>query len=89
MKRLGIEDLDAPEWGDAPLSRDARPLGELTGTSEDVPVFWGCGVTPQEAVMRAGLEGVVMAHSPGLTVLLDAQDKDVISNGLGIPGIYD
>jgi uncharacterized protein YcsI (UPF0317 family) len=80
VKRLGIEDLDAPEWGDAPLSRDGRPLGELAGSSEDVPVFWGCGVTPQEAVMRAGLEGVVMAHSPGHMVLLDIRDKDVISS---------
>ena len=79
VSQLGIEDVDAPNWGDAPLCLDGRPLSELKGSGEDVPVFWGCGVTPQEAVMRAGLKGVVMAHSPGHMVLLDIEDADVIA----------
>lgn len=77
LGRLGIADIDVPQWGDAPLARDGRSLGELKGSDQEVPVFWGCGVTPQEAVMRAGLEGVIMAHAPGHMILLDCQDSDL------------
>ncbi|KAK1250314.1 hypothetical protein MKX08_010317 [Trichoderma sp. CBMAI-0020] len=88
VERLGIGDIDGPEWGDAPLDGDGkrafgrmRVEGEGEGEDEDedeeVPVFWGCGVTPQEAVMRAGLEGVVMAHAPGHMLVLDARDDDI------------
>lgn len=85
---LGIKNLDAPEWGDAPLTMERQPLGEQRKAGkpdsdgkedeeEEVPVFWGCGVTPQEAVMRAGLKGVVMAHAPGHMLVLDAKDEDI------------
>lgn len=81
LEALGICDVDAPEWGDAPLTVGGRLLGQIRGQDEEedeeVPVFWGCGVTPQEAVMRAGLRGVVMAHAPGHMLLLDAKDSDV------------
>ncbi|PON21001.1 DUF1445 domain-containing protein [Trichoderma gamsii] len=86
VERLGIEDIDGPEWGDAPLDGDGkRAFGEMRGGAEDenededeeIPVFWGCGVTPQEAVMRAGLEGLVMAHAPGHMLVLDARDEDI------------
>jgi uncharacterized protein YcsI (UPF0317 family) len=29
------------------------PLGDVTGDDENVPIFWACGVTPQEAVVKA------------------------------------
>lgn len=77
--RLGVEDLCSPEWGDAPLAEDGRALGEIVGDEEDVPVFWGCGVTAQEAVMRAGVGGVVMGHAPGHMVLLDTRDSEVVT----------
>lgn len=81
LKRLGIEDIDQPQWGDTPLSTvEGRPLGELTGRDIEVPVFWGCGVTPQEAVMRANLPGVVMAHAAGHMILLDVLEASVILN---------
>ncbi|OAA74005.1 hypothetical protein ISF_00906 [Cordyceps fumosorosea ARSEF 2679] len=84
--RLGIRDVDEPEWGDAPLTEDGMPLGKRRREGEgdgeeeeeEVPVFWGCGVTPQEAVMRAGLKGVVMAHAPGHMLVLDAKDEDIV-----------
>lgn len=79
VDRLGIKDLDRPEWGDAPLDKKGEALGKAVGSEENVPVFWGCGVTPQEAVMRAGLEGTVMAHAPGHMVLLDIQDSAIIT----------
>ncbi|KAI8627436.1 DUF1445-domain-containing protein [Xylariaceae sp. FL1651] len=78
IKALGIEDIDLPQWGDAPITRNGQPLGELSGSNDLIPVFWGCGVTPQEAVMRANLEGVIMAHSPGHMLLLDCRDSEII-----------
>ncbi|KAJ4861084.1 hypothetical protein T069G_06072 [Trichoderma breve] len=91
VERLGIRDIDGPEWGDAPMDVDGkRAFGETKKQKrsenkddkdeedeEEIPVFWGCGVTPQEAVMRAGLEGVVMAHAPGHMLVLDARDEDL------------
>ncbi|KAJ3493628.1 hypothetical protein NLG97_g4618 [Lecanicillium saksenae] len=84
VQSLGICDIDVPEWGDAPLTEDGKPLSETRergdrDEEEEVPVFWGCGVTPQEAVMRAGLKGVVMAHAPGHMLVLDAKDEDIVS----------
>ncbi|KAI0393881.1 DUF1445-domain-containing protein [Xylariaceae sp. FL0594] len=80
VKALGIEDIDMPQWGDAPVTKEGEPLGKLAGSEELIPVFWGCGVTPQEAVMKANLEGVIMAHSPGHMLLLDCRDSDIVSS---------
>ncbi|KAI1321873.1 hypothetical protein F5Y16DRAFT_65577 [Xylariaceae sp. FL0255] len=77
LKALGIEDVDVPQWGDAPLTLDGEPLGKFVRSGEFVPVFWGCGVTPQEAVMKANLEGVVMGHSPGHMLVLDCRDFEI------------
>jgi uncharacterized protein YcsI (UPF0317 family) len=84
VERLGIGDIDVPEWGDGPLDEDGKRAfgrtrvdGKAGDEAEEIPVFWGCGVTPQEAVMRAGLEGVVMAHAPGHMLVLDARDEDI------------
>ncbi|KAK3185358.1 hypothetical protein K4F52_005860 [Lecanicillium sp. MT-2017a] len=88
VRELGIKDIDMPEWGDAPLTLDGKALGKEKGPSqhdevgdedEEVPVFWGCGVTPQEAVMRAGLKGTIMAHAPGHMLVLDAKDEDIVA----------
>ncbi|KAK6062570.1 hypothetical protein SCUP515_13245 [Seiridium cupressi] len=80
LKQLGIESIDQVQWGDAPFTTDGRPLGEVFGSEEEVPVFWGCGVTPQEAVMRAdgSIEGMVMAHAPGYMLVIDSRDEDVV-----------
>lgn len=59
---LGIEDLDAPDFGDAPVSENG-----------DVPVFWACGVTPQAMVMDSRLE-IAITHAPGHMALTDAKD---------------
>lgn len=78
MKRLGIEDITQVQWGDPSLKLDDDG-GRAFNESEEgyVPVFWGCGVTPQNAVMMAGLEGTVMAHSPGHMIVLDVQEHEV------------
>lgn len=77
MKSLGITDINKPDWGDVPLELDGQPLD--SSNDDVVPVFWGCGVTPQEAVMKAGLKGTVLGHAPGHMILLDVKDEDVFS----------
>lgn len=77
MRNLGIADINSPDWGDAPVQLDGQPLDS---TNKDVvPVFWGCGVTPQEAVVKAGLNGTVLGHAPGHMILLDVKDEDVFT----------
>lgn len=84
-KALGISDIDELEWVDSPPTLDGRRLGELCNQdAEEVPVFWGCGVTPQEAMMRAGLTGTVMAHVPGHMLVLDAVAKTWLRRDTGI-----
>ena len=56
---IGIADLNAPDWGDSP----AMGLG-------DVPVFWACGVTGQQALRHAGLPFAI-THSPGHMLVTD------------------
>ena len=59
---LGIEDLDAPDFGD--------PAVMLPG---DVPVFWACGVTPQ-AVVMASRPAYAITHAPGRMFITDRTD---------------
>jgi uncharacterized protein YcsI (UPF0317 family) len=63
--QIGISDLSRPDWGEAV---DIRP-GE-------VPVFWACGVTPQNVLLDAGLP-VCITHSPGHMLIADvAEDAE-------------
>ena len=74
---LGINDITRPEWGDPPMGSDGQTPFGWDNDDELVPVFWGCGVTPQEAVVRANLQGSVIGHAPGHMIVLDVQDHDV------------
>lgn len=57
--RLGIADLERPDWGDqVPIEE-----GEL-------PVFWACGVTPQ-AVALAARPPLMITHAPGHMFVTD------------------
>lgn len=64
-EKIGISRLESPDYGD-PV--DIRP-GE-------VPVFWACGVTPLEAILRAKPD-LAIVHEPGhmfvTDILADAQ----------------
>ena len=60
---IGLDDLSKPDWGDSPA-----PVGDKT------PVFWACGVTPQNAVMRAQLP-LVISHTPGHMLITDIDDQ--------------
>ncbi|SHJ63895.1 Uncharacterized protein YcsI, UPF0317 family [Shimia gijangensis] len=63
--QIGIADLSRPDWGDAV---DIKP-GE-------VPVYWACGVTPQNVLLDAGLP-ICITHSPGHMLVADvAEDAE-------------
>jgi uncharacterized protein YcsI (UPF0317 family) len=59
---LGIADLTTPDYGDAPVMQDG-----------DVPVFWGCGVTPQAIAIAARLPFAI-SHAPGKMFITDVPD---------------
>lgn len=76
LQTLGIENIERPDFGEAP-ELNATATRDTGSMDEVVPVFWGCGVTPQEAVTRSKLSDTVMAHAPGHMLVLDARDEDL------------
>ena len=60
--QIGIADLMQPDWGDAV---EIKP-GE-------VPVYWACGVTPQNVLLDAGLP-ICITHSPGHMLIADVTE---------------
>ena len=62
---IGISDLYNPEYGDT-----------VKLTEGEVPVFWGCGVTPQEVALRSK-PSLMMTHSAGHMFVTDLQDEDI------------
>jgi uncharacterized protein YcsI (UPF0317 family) len=74
VEGLGIKDISKPEYGDPPVSADGSPFDQDSG---EVPVFWGCGVTPQNAVLGHAIPGVVLGHMPGHMLVLDLREEDV------------
>ncbi|QLG72285.1 hypothetical protein HG535_0C06400 [Zygotorulaspora mrakii] len=67
-ERLGIEDLQSPEYGDS-----------ITIADDEIPVFWACGVTPQLAVETVGhlINGPVIGHTPGHMLVCDIKDENI------------
>ena len=59
---IGIDDLGAPDFGDAVEIPDGW-----------VPVLWACGVTPQSIVMSSKPD-MAICHSPGKMLITDARD---------------
>lgn len=63
--QIGIPDLSTPDWGDAVEIKDG-----------EVPVYWACGVTPQNVLLDAGLP-LCITHSPGHMLIADvAEDAE-------------
>ncbi|MFI0486581.1 putative hydro-lyase [Actinomadura sp. 9N215] len=52
-EQLGIHDLAQPQWGDV-----------VRLAPGDVPVFWGCGITPQQAAIESCAE-LMITHYAG------------------------
>ena len=61
-RAIGIADVMAPDWGDA----------VVVGPGE-VPVFWACGVTPQNALAQAK-PAFCITHTPGHMLITDLDE---------------
>jgi uncharacterized protein YcsI (UPF0317 family) len=64
---LGIADLARPDYGDGMEPR-----------SDELPVFWACGVTPQAALEQARPE-LCITHCPGAMLVTDLENARVSS----------
>ncbi|OKL62387.1 hypothetical protein UA08_02250 [Talaromyces atroroseus] len=68
---IGVEDINKVNYGDAQTIREG-----------EIPVFWGCGVTPQFAVEKAlerdAIKGTVMSHQPGRMLVTDWKIVDFL-----------
>ena len=62
---IGITDLARPDYGDA-----------VTLRRGEIPVFWACGVTPMEAIIRAKLD-IAITHEPGHMLVTDVTDESL------------
>ena len=62
---IGIKDLAHPDYGDAVTIREG-----------EVPVFWPCGVTPQNAVMQSKPD-LVITHAPGHMLITDVKNVNL------------
>jgi len=58
-KAIGINNINQPDYGDA-----------VTINSDEQPVFWACGVTPQVALEQAK-PPLCITHSPGCMLVTD------------------
>ncbi len=65
---IGIDDLDTPTVGDA-----------VTINPGEIPVFWGCGITPQYSLLQAKPE-IAITHKPGCLLISDVPSK---ADGMG------
>ena len=62
---IGISDIHKPDFGD-----------DVTIREGEVPVFWPCGVTPQNVVMNVKPE-IVITHSPGHMLITDVKNAEL------------
>ena len=65
-KELGICNIDLPEYGDAVQIRD-----------DEVPVFWACGVTAQQAARTSRIP-LMVTHAPGHMFITDLRMEDLL-----------
>lgn len=61
--KIGIADVASPDWGDPPVHQDGEPM------------FWACGVTPQNALSQAK-PSLCITHTPGRMLITDIDDGD-------------
>ncbi len=64
-EQLGIRDLARPDYGDAVEIR-----------AGEIPVFWGCGVTPQSVALASRLPFCI-THAPGHMFVTDLRNVDL------------
>ncbi len=61
---IGIKDINKPEYGDAVEIR-----------KDEIPLFWPCGVTPQNVLKDVKLPFAI-THAPGHMFVSDKKDSD-------------
>lgn len=64
-KAIGIENINDPDYGEA-----------VTIHQNEIPVFWGCGVTPQSVALDAKPE-IMITHSPGHMFITDIKNSEL------------
>lgn len=62
--KIGISDIESPDYGD---------FVEIK--ADEIPVFWACGVTPQNVLLNAKLPFAI-THAPGYMFVSDLKNKD-------------
>lgn len=62
---IGISDIGKPDFGDMVTIREG-----------EVPVFWPCGVTPQNVIMNSRPEFVI-THAPGHMLITDVKNVEL------------
>jgi uncharacterized protein YcsI (UPF0317 family) len=62
---IGVNVQGPPDWGD-----------QVTIREGEVPAFWACGVTPQEALRQAKLP-LAITHAPGHMFVSDLTDSEI------------
>ncbi|MBK5252555.1 MAG: putative hydro-lyase [Peptostreptococcaceae bacterium] len=63
---IGIKDIQKPDFGDSVEFKEG-----------DIPVFWPCGVTPQNAAINAK-PNIMITHAPGYMFICDLKDEDIL-----------
>ena len=61
---IGITDIQAPNYGD-----------KVEVKANEVPLFWACGVTPQN-VVRASKPPFCITHAPGKMLITDRLNSE-------------
>ena len=62
---IGIDDVSRPDFGDT-----------VTIRNEELPVFWACGVTPQN-IVEASRPPFCIAHGPGSMLVTDLLNQQL------------
>lgn len=64
-QKIGIKDINKPDYGDS-----------VTIHEGEIPVFWACGVTPQNIIMQAK-PPLAITHAPGHMFIADLLNADL------------
>lgn len=64
-EQIGIMDISKPDYGDP-----------VEVKSDELPVFWACGVTPQ-AVIAAAKPAFAITHAPGSMLIMDKRNSQL------------
>ena len=62
---LGISDIAAPDFGEV-----------LMPLPEEVPMYWGCGLTATVALQKSGIDFFI-THAPGKMLVTDCLNTDL------------